>query len=138
MKMIAILCLDSRNGLMFGGRRQSRDRLLLEDMEQFCEGKTVLMNEYSSRLFLQYGFSNQTVLPDFLAQAGPGDICFIEGNDVLPFWEKIEKLVLYCWNRVYPADLYFDPAVLEGWRLTEKKDFPGSSHEILTRKVYER
>ena len=97
-----------------------------------------LMNEYSNRLFLQYNFSNQTVLPDFLAQAGPGDICFIEGNDVLPFWEKVEKLILYCWNRVYPADLYFDLAVLEGWRLTEKKDFPGSSHEILTRKVYER
>ena len=87
---------------------------------------------------IQYGFSNQTVLPDFLAQAGPGDICFIEGNDVLPFWEKVEKLILYCWNRIYPADLYFDPAVLEGWRLTEKKDFPGFSHEILTRKVYER
>ena len=112
--MIAILCLDSRNGLMFGGRRQSRDRLLLEDIEDFCEGKTVLMNEYSNRLFLQYNFSNQTVLPDFLAQAGPGDICFIEGNDVLPFWEKVEKIILYCWNRVYPADLYFDLAVLEG------------------------
>ena len=136
--MIAILCLDSRNGLMFGGRRQSRDRLLLEDIEDFCEGKTVLMNEYSNRLFLQYNFSNQTVLPYCLAQAGAGDICFIGDNDVPPFWQKVEKVILYGWNRVYPADLYFDLAVLEGWRLTEKKDFPGSSHEILTRKVYER
>lgn len=136
--MIAILCLDSQNGLMFGGRRQSRDRLLLEDIRQFCEGKTLLMSEYSNRLFLQYGFVKQTVNPHFLSQAGPGDICFIEGNDLLSIVDRLEKLVLYCWNRVYPADLYFDPSLLEGWRLLERKDFPGSSHELLTRKVYER
>lgn len=136
--MIAILCLDSQNGLMFGGRRQSRDRLLLEDIRQFCEGKTLLMSEYSNRLFLQYGFAGQTVNPQFLSQAGPGDICFIEGNDLLSIVDRLEKLVLYCWNRVYPADLYFDPSLLEGWRLLERKDFPGSSHELLTRKVYER
>lgn len=136
--MIAILCLDSQNGLMFGGRRQSRDRLLLEDIRQFCEGKALLMNEYSNRLFLQYGFQYQRVLPDFLSQAGPGDICFIEGNNLVTLMDSLEKLVLYCWNRVYPADLYFDPSLLNGWHLLEQKEFPGSSHERLTRKVYER
>lgn len=136
--MIAVLCIDDRNGLMFGKRRQSRDRHLLEDVQSLCGEGRLLMNEYSSRLFLQYGFPCPTAMPDFLDQAESGDICFVEGDSLLPFWDRLEKLILYRWNRVYPADLYFDPAILHDWTLSETKEFPGTSHKIITREVYIR
>lgn len=136
--MVVILCIDNQNGVMFGGRRQSRDRLLIEDIQSLCGEKPLLMNEYSSRLFLQYGFQPQTIAPDFLSLADLGDYCFVEGNNLLPYSDKLEKIILYRWNRVYPADLYFDPALLDGWTLKETKEFPGSSHKIITREVYEQ
>lgn len=136
--MIVILCTDSQNGLMFGGRRQSRDRLLLEDIQLLCGEKPLLMNEYSSRLFLSYGFHPQRIAADFLDLANSGDYCFVEGNSLLPFCSKLEKIILYRWNRVYPADLYLEPGLLEGWTLKETKEFPGSSHNMITREVYER
>ena len=136
--MIVILCTDSQNGLMFGGRRQSRDRLRLEDIQSLCGEKPLLMNEYSSRLFLSYGIHPQRIAPDFLALANSGDYCFVEGNSLLPFYDKLEKIILYRWNRVYPADLSLEPGLLDGWTLKETKEFPGSSHKIITREVYER
>ena len=136
--MIAILCIDSQNGLMFNHRRQSRDRRVLEDVQQLCAEKPLMMNAYSSRLFLQQGFQHLTVLPDFLERAAPGDFCFIEGDSLIPFQDKLEQLILYCWNRVYPADVLFDPSLLHGLTLKETTEFSGSSHKIITRKVYKR
>lgn len=35
----------------------------------------------------------------------------------------------------YPADLYWDLS-LEGWTLARREEFPGFSHEIITKEVY--
>lgn len=136
--MIAILCIDLRYGLMFGGRRQSRDRLVLEDIQNLCGQKPLRMNEYSGRLFLQYGFPCPNVSEHFLDEAGPGDFCFVEDAPLSDVRDKLEKLILYQWNRTYPADLYFNPELINGWTRTETKEFSGSSHQTITREVYER
>ena len=50
--------------------------------------------------------------------------------------DKIEKIVLFRWNRHYPADAHFQfPGK---WALTAREDFPGSSHEKITMEVYEK
>ncbi|MFR4122966.1 MAG: hypothetical protein ACLT0W_12285 [Clostridium sp.] len=46
-------------------------------------------------------------------------------------------MILYKWNRVYPADQYF-AMDLSGWKLVETVEFPGSSHEKITEERYER
>ena len=57
-------------------------------------------------------------------------------NMALIFGEKIEKIVLFRWNRHYPADVHFQfPGK---WHLVQTEDFPGSSHEKITMEVYER
>ena len=51
--------------------------------------------------------------------------------------DRVEKIILYKWNRHYHADHYFDISLLDGWVLNDIVDFKGSSHEKITREVYQ-
>ena len=48
-----------------------------------------------------------------------------------------KKLILFHWNRVYPADLH-STLDLSGWNLTETEEFAGNSHEKITQERYVR
>ncbi len=48
--MIAIVCLDDENGMLFNGRRQSRDRVVTERIALLAAGKKLWMNGYSAGL----------------------------------------------------------------------------------------
>ena len=37
--------------------------------------------------------------------------------------EQLEEITLFRWNRRYPADLYFDPALLDGFSLPRRRSF---------------
>ena len=76
-----------------------------------------------------------TVDEDFMAKAGSDDYCFAENITVKPYEKEVQKIILYRWNRVYPADLYFD-IDLKNWHLKESNDFAGSSHDKITEEVY--
>ncbi len=132
--MLAAVCVDDQNGLLFNGRRQSQDRLLREDLLREAGDRPLWMNAYSARQFHPLPPGVRTA-EDFLEQAGPGELCFVEDRDLLPFRERIEGVVLYRWNRRYPADTYFSLS-LEGWTLERREEFPGSSHERITKEVY--
>ena len=131
--MIPILCIDEQNGLLFNGRRQSRDQILREDVLRTAAGRRLWMNAYSFRQF--GGEGRITVDEDFLAKAGPGELCFVEGLPLRPHLSRLEGLILYRWNRRYPADVYLDiePAA---FRLLSSEEFPGRSHETITKEVY--
>lgn len=128
--MIIALCVESRMGLQFQGKRLSKDALLREKLLRLSEG-ALRMSEYSAKQFSQPVYAGA----DYLAGAERGQWCFCENGDYLDFAPQIEKIVLFRWNRDYPADLYF---VFPGeWRLTSTQDFPGKSHETITMEVYE-
>ena len=61
---------------------------------------------------------------------------FIENISARPFLDKADCLVIYWWNRRYPGDflLDFSPEA-EGFRSVSKYDFPGKSHEKITREI---
>lgn len=59
----------------------------------------------------------------FLEKAGPGEPCFVEDRSVAPFAGRVERVVLYRWDRAYPADLYWDLS-LEGWTLARAGGVP--------------
>ncbi|MGI6028601.1 MAG: ribonuclease Z [Candidatus Heteroscillospira sp.] len=133
--MYLIVCLDDMDGMMFNHRRQSRDSALRADMLSMTEGAKLYMNGYSAGQFdLKDGI---TVSEAPLDEAGAGDWCFIEDLSPTPFAGKIEKLVIYRWNRRYPADLRFGIS-LDGWRLMETAEFLGTSHEKISKEVYVR
>lgn len=134
--MILIACLDERGGMLFNRRRQSQDRLLREDLIREAAGRTLWMNGYSLKQFSSPPERIQ-VSETFLEEAGPGELCFVEDRDIAPWTGRAEGLILYLWNRSYPADVYCT-ASLEDWRLERREEFAGSSHEKITKEVYTR
>jgi len=81
------------------------------------------------------------VSPDGRIAAGEGEFCFVELED-LPAkpWTEMEKVVLYSWNRPYPADRKFPFDIFRdaAWELSSAVEFPGKSHEKITEYVFER
>ena len=129
--MTLYICLDDRNGLRFNHRRQSRDAVVLEDIRSLCSGK-LLIQPFSEKLIREAEIPY--VLPpepaaDFFAEDIPSDE-ILAGTG---------KLVIYRWNRQYPADVWWRPDLETlGFSLKEITEFPGNSHEKITREVYER
>lgn len=127
--MILAVCVDDRMGLQFRGRRLSKDALLREKLLELSGGK-LRMSAYSAKQFEAAVYAGA----DYLSDADSGDWCFAENGDYLDFAEKIEKIVVFKWNRTYPADLHF---TFPGqWRLVSVLDFPGKSHETITMEEY--
>ncbi len=134
--MTVIVCLDDKGGMMFGTRRQSQDSVLRDRILNDNMGKRLYMNEYSYKMFSQNTENYAICDNDFLSVAGEGDVCFVENTDILPYAEKISKIIVYRWNRIYPATMYFKLPDGE-WRLEGKSEISGSSHDI-TEEIYVR
>ena len=137
--MVAIVCLDDRNGMEFHHRRQSRDSRLREWVLGMAKGRRLWMSPYSARQFAEEERESICVSDGFLEEAGEGDYAFVESCPLAPYEGKVEKLVVFRWNRLYPSDRYFDLNLAGGqWHRTETKDFSGTSHERITMEVYVR
>ena len=127
--MHIIVCLDDQNAMSFGGRRQSMDRVVRQDMLE--NYSPLRMSSYSASQFREEGCVADE---DFLKNADRGDHCFVETTPVEPYMDKVSKITVYRWNRAYPGDLYFPS--LEGWRCIQRTEFAGYSHERITKEVY--
>lgn len=135
--MIIIACIDEWQGMMFNHRRQSRDSAVCKDILRECRGKKLCLNTYSSHLFEKTDEVELIISEDFMRQAGKDDVCFIEDADISGKKEEIQKVILYQWNRRYPADTYFSLELTErDWKLAEVKELKGSSHKKITKEVY--
>lgn len=140
--MRIIVCLDDDNGMMFNHRRQSRDRVLCQDVLDICAGEKLYMNSYSAELFekpAKEKTADLVVCEDFLEKAAQEAYCFVENVDILPYQDKICGIILYRWNRRYPGDVFFPLQIENGdWKLQSSVAFSGSSHEEITREIYVR
>ncbi|MBR3836889.1 MAG: hypothetical protein IKJ74_01975 [Clostridia bacterium] len=130
--MTLILCLDEKNGMLFGGKRQSRDGALIQRLCGKIGGARLLVTPYSRALFPDEARVIPCDRPE--TEARKGDFYFVE-DGTLP-QEGVSRIILYRWNRRYPGTRFFDPAL---WRLKllEKEDFAGTSHERITEEIYE-
>lgn len=132
--MTVIVCLDDNGGMLFGHRRQSRDRVLCERVLALVGNGTLWMNRYSAPLFERAAVR---VDEDYAIKAGAEDTVFVESGE-LPL-DKADRLIVYRWNRCYPADRVFPTEVLgTSFVLTASADFVGSSHDSITQEVYIR
>ncbi len=135
--MILIVCLDDRNGMLFNHRRLSQDKILRQHILKLTDGHRLMMNSYSAKQFE----SPESITADesFMENAGNDDYCFDENVPVLPYIAKIQKMIIYRWNRKYPYDMQFDVPLTDGaWKLQTKVDFTGNSHPKITEEVYSR
>ncbi len=122
--------------MLFNGRRQSRDSVLLQDILHITKGAKLWMNSYTAAQF-PGSVKNLYVDEAFLEMAEAGSFCFVEDADILPYAEKIEGFIIYRWNRDYPSDMKFPiEQFSDRWQHQESCEFPGSSHRCIAREVY--
>lgn len=134
--MIAIVCLDEQNGMAFNLRRQSKDRVVIEDILKESERSLLYLNEYSYGLFKDFEVSHIKVSETYLDEAEKGSYCFVENKSLSSYIQKIEQIVVYRWNRRYPADVYLGIELNSGWKKVSTSDFTGFSHECITKEIY--
>lgn len=135
--MKIIVCLDDKDGMLFNKRRQSQDRVLIEKVIDITRGNTLRMHPYSQKMF--DGLTDNICVDErFLELAGQGEYCFVETQDVSPYVSSIEEIVVFRWNRVYPADLYFPTEILAHYQRSDMMDFPGNSHDKICVEVYSK
>ena len=135
--MIVIVCVDDNMGLMFNNRRQSRDEVVLNKIIEISENSVLHMNSYSYRLFETKSAKNIIVSEDFLDIAKKDEYCFSENKKIKDYEDKIEKIIIFKWNRRYPSDFNFDISPdLYKYKKTDVFDFEGNSHEKITMEIY--
>lgn len=131
--MKVIVCLDDNKGLLFNNRRQSRDRLVTEDIIKNLNGEKLFILPFSEKLF--EGFDNICCVDcDYFSNTLSDDTFFVE-NVSLSEFSNIDSVIIYKWNRVYPADFYCDIDFNE-FSLIEESEFKGNSHEKITKQIY--
>ena len=131
--MQVIIPVENRNGMLFNHRRVSRDQKVSERILAYCKEKRLWMNAYSAKVF-----ENNPpirVSETFLEQKHA--ICFVEDQDVTPYLPEIDTIILFHWNRDYPADFFFTVDLSE-WNRIHQEEFAGKSHEKITMEVYKR
>ena len=137
--MNIIICLDDKNGLMFNKRRVSQDKIVRSNIQSLVKDSNLFMNEYSYKLYKDIDIGNIKVCENFLSECETNDFCLVENNTLEKFLDKIDTLIIYKWNRIYPADFYFDIDYKDGsWELIKIEEFQGSSHEKITKESYRR
>ncbi len=128
--MTLYLCLDDRNGMRFNKRRQSRDAAVLEDIRASLPD-VLTIDPFSEKLI------QEAQIPYVLA----GEVLssdahfFAENREAAQLMPLAKKIVIYRWNRHYPADTWWD-AELTGFILESTREFSGRSHDTITKEVY--
>ena len=141
--MKVILCLDKNNGMMFNNRRQSRDRYVIEDILKICHNKKLWMSKYSEEMFNEYLIAsdkeeikhNILVDREYISKAEDGDYCFIEDLDLRDYNITVSEIIIYRWDKHYPADMHFD-VKFEGYVCKNREEIKGFSHEKIIKEIY--
>lgn len=130
--MILIMCLDPKNGLMFNNRRQSFDRCVQKMILEHAVNRSFVVAQYSKKKF-----PNADAV-EKLSDTIDG-VCFAETEELaLSSAQFADKIIVYRWDKTYPADTYFPMDLLEEYSLLETLEFEGYSHECITEEIYVR
>lgn len=137
--MRVIITVDNNLGMMFNNRRQSKDKNLRNFMLFATKDSRLLMNEYTRKQFEEDEKITKHIVVDndCLQNATKKDYVFVENMDIAPYIDKIDELIVFYWNRVYPSDMKLSINLNE-WENNECIDFVGNSHELISMKVYRK
>lgn len=133
--MNLIICLDNKNGISFAGRRQSLDRVLAGHIVKLVKNSRLWMHPYSASFFPELP-ENAILDPEYHTRAAGEDYCFAETDLRAVSFAGVRSIIVYRWNRVYPADVHFPAVELEKRQKTVCAEFEGSSHDRITQEIY--
>ena len=113
-------------GILFGGRRVSADSAVFDDL------KTL----YTKKLYVTPFSGIEYVSADNIFDAAADDdMIFAENISLAPHLKDLSEIIVYRWNRRYPSDFKTD-IDFSALILTDSRDFKGTSHDKITRKIY--
>ena len=131
--MKLIVCLDDSLGMAFNNRRQSRDRAVIADVAETTKGQKLYAYAYSEKLLSEGGVECEII------EAGSAcdGYLFLETSSPDALISEADGVVIYRWNRRYPADIFFGADLeKEGFKLASSEDIVGYSHEKITKETY--
>lgn len=131
--MKLIFCLSKDSGMMFFGKRQSKDAALRQWIMDYIGESKLWMSQYSAKQFEE--INGICIDDDYFSKAEPGDYCFVE--DKAYSAEEVSEIILCRWNRAYPGDKFFNIDLkANGFIKSNSVDIVGTSHEKITIDVY--
>ena len=135
--MKVVLCTDERGGLLFAGRRQSADQVVLEKMADEANEKhsTLWVSAYSKELFTKIDAPIQVLSEKSAFEKD--DIVFIEEIDPQPFIDQAHTVLLYNWGKTYPATTFLK-ADLQAFQQVKEEEFVGDPHEEMFVQLWKR
>lgn len=137
--MKIIVCLDEKGGMLFNNRRQSSDRIIRQDMLQMLGEQKLYVNAYTAKQFAEEEMDKLVVDEECLEKAETDDLVFVENIHVGEHVSKVEQVIVYRWERTYPADFFFDiDLASKEWMLLTEQEFAGHSHEVIWKEIYVR
>lgn len=131
--MNVIICLDDNKGMLFNNRRQSRDKALLADIFRDLKGEKLFVTPFSEKLMADY--SDSISVCEDASVIGAGQWFFCENIDLTPFYNNIEKTIVYKWNRIYPAD-FSCTLDFSAFTLVGEFVFEGNSHPVINKQIF--
>lgn len=133
--MIILAFVDDNMGTMFNHRRQTRDKKVIERILNL-EVDKVYVSNYTAKLFNNLPHTEKIIVDDdMLDNASDDAICIVEGQDLTAYKDRINGIILYKWNKVYPSDIRLG-IDLSVFTLVHTCDFEGYSHEKITEEFY--
>lgn len=136
-KLTVAVTVDNKMGVAFNKRRQSRDKLLIEDLCK-TSGTDIYVTSYSALLFEDFE-ERIKIVKDPLTECPDGGTCFLELTDISNHLDNISELIIYRWNKIYPSDKKLEVDILESnFNLISTCDFVGKSHDIITKEIYRK
>ena len=134
--MTVFVCTDSRGGMIFNGRRVSFDTEIIEDVIRYKGDGILYISDFSEDLFADSSASVICV-PEPLYSAGEDAFVFVENEAIIPYIDKIDRLIIYNFGEKYPYDTLIDIQPLEvGFKLRSRRSFVGHSHDNVTREDF--
>ena len=132
-----IVCLDNNKGMLFNNRRQSRDSKVFEDISSYLQGE-LLIDKFSEKLIASSKIPYK-IFEKGVTKCEANSILFIENQKIEDLLSQISQVIVYWWNRDYPSDFIFDVDLkAKGFKSVSISEFEGSSHEKITREIFER
>ena len=69
--MIVMVCVDDKGGMLFNHRRQSKDRVLRQEMLRMIGDAPLRVTPYTAKQFTEEETPRLLVAPDAITAAGP-------------------------------------------------------------------
>lgn len=136
--MTLICCVDDNMGMMFNNRRQSRDIEVTKEIVCLAQDGDLFIDRYSQKLFDDSGFKDYKINGETDSVPPKNSYYFLENQYPSAFEKYADRIILFRWNRTYPADIHFDINLKDSWKISGSKEFAGKSHDKITMEVFER